>query len=122
MGGFTAIGLAIAGIEGWFTLGLLTFFGTFVPYAGAIASAIPGLLVGLATSPKHFAGALTVYLLVHIIEGYIIEPVVIDSAVKLRPAYLLLWVAVMGALFGAIGVIVGYFYIENTLGKSGPKP
>jgi predicted PurR-regulated permease PerM len=106
MGTLTAIGLKIAGIDGWFALGLLTFFGTFIPYAGAIASAIPGLAVGLAQSPQKFLYALAVYAGVHVVEGYIVEPIIMKHAVTLRPAALLLWQLVMGALFGVLGIVV----------------
>src|SRR6185503_19083032 len=53
MGTLTTVGLAVAGIHGWLLLGLLTFFATFVPYLGAIGSAIPGLLVGASQGGTH---------------------------------------------------------------------
>ena len=130
MGIFTAVGLLIAGIDGWFTLGVLTFFGTFVPYLGAIASSIPGLLMGLAKSPTHLLYAAIVYLGVHIVEGYVIEPFVMRKVVELKPAALLFWVIVMERLFGLVGVIIAtpllvcakellsYFYTEKCLKKS----
>lgn len=130
MGTLTAIGLRIAGVDGWATLALLTFLGTFVPYAGALASAVPGLAVALADSPRRFAWALLVYLGVHLVEGYLVEPLVMKRAVRLRPALLLFWQLLMGAIFGVLGVIVAtpllacaqvaadYLYVERTLGKA----
>jgi predicted PurR-regulated permease PerM len=106
MGAFTAAGLAIIGMDAWLTLGLLTFFGTFVPYAGAVASAVPGLALALAHSPRMFWLALVVYLLVHLVEGYIVQPLIMKRAVHLRPALLLVWQVTFGALFGPVGVIV----------------
>lgn len=132
MGAFTAAGLWVAGVEGWFTLGLFTLFGTFIPYAGAIASAIPGLLIALADSPQRFIYALIVYLLVHIVEGYIVEPYVMRRAVTLQPGWLLLWQALMAALLGVLGIVIatpllvcikaagGYFWVERYLGKEPP--
>ena len=61
MGTLTAVALSLVGIEEWLLLGVLTFLGTFVPYVGAVASAVPGLLAGLAQSPRHFALAGAVY-------------------------------------------------------------
>ena len=129
MGTLTGLGLAIVGINGWLLLGLITFFGTFVPYIGALLSAIPGLIVGLAQSPKHFWLALLVYLLVHITEGYLVEPLVMRRAVKLRPASLLVWQAFLGTVFGIMGTVVAtpllvcvratvhQLYVERTLRK-----
>lgn len=129
MGTLTAIGLYVAGISAWATLGLLTFFGTFVPYLGALASAVPGLAVALAESPRHFFYALAVYLGVHIVEGYWVEPLVMKRAVSLKPALLIFWQLAMTVLFGVFGtavatpllaciqVLVGYLYVERTLGE-----
>jgi predicted PurR-regulated permease PerM len=134
MGTLCALGLWIAGIDGWFTLGLITLFGTFIPYAGAIMSSVPGLVIGLSQSVTHFFYALIVYLCVHIVEGYIVQPFVMKRAVSLRPGLLLFWQALMTGFFGILGIIVatpllvcvevlvGYFYIERHLGKEGPKP
>jgi predicted PurR-regulated permease PerM len=106
MGSVTAVGLWACGIQGWALLGLLTFFGTFVPYVGAVSSAVPGLLVGLAQSPTHFFMALGVYVGVHVIEGYLVQPYVMRRAVEANPALLLFFQALMGALFGLLGLIV----------------
>ena len=106
MGLLAGIGLAIAGIDVYFLLGILTGIGTFVPYVGALASAVPGLLVGLAKSPTHFLYAAIVYLGVHLIEGYVVEPLIMRRAVRLRPAVLLFWQLLMAALFGLPGIIV----------------
>ena len=129
MGTLTAIGLRVAGVDGWATLALLTFLGTFIPYAGALASALPGLAVALADSPRRFGYALLVYLAVHFVEGYVVEPMVMKRAARLRPALLLFFQLLAGAVFGVLGVIVAtpllacaqvavdYLYVERALGK-----
>lgn len=134
MGTLAAIGLLIAGVDGWFLLGLLTFLGTFVPYVGAIASAVPGLIVGLADSPRRFLYAAGVYILVHIVEGYVVSPFIMRYSVRLKPGLLIFWQLLAGTLFGLPGVIVatpllaciqvavGYFYVERRLGKEPPRP
>jgi predicted PurR-regulated permease PerM len=129
MGALTTIGLAVAGIHGWWVLGLLTFFATFVPYVGAIASAIPGLLVGASQDSAHFFYAGGVYLGVHLVEGYLIQPLVMKRAVKLQPALLLFWQGFFGAVFGVMGTVVAtpmlvcaqilttHLWVERRLGK-----
>ena len=128
MGAFCGAGLALIGMEGWAILGLITFAGTFVPYAGALASAIPGLLVALAHSPTKFVEACGVYLAVHIVEGYFVQPVVMRRAVELKPAMLLFGQACLGAIFGVMGIVVAtplmvvgkslvqYLWVERKLG------
>ena len=134
MGGLTAVGLGLTGIHGWYTLALLTFFATFVPYLGSIVSAIPGLAMALAQGPEKLLAAAAVYVGVHIVEGYIVDPMIMRRAVELPPALLLFWQALMGAVFGILGIVVatpllvvvklaiGYYYIEQKLGKTPGKP
>jgi predicted PurR-regulated permease PerM len=129
MGAFTAIGLKLAGVQNWLLLGALTFFGTFVPYVGSVASAVPGLLVALSQSGNTFLLALGVYLAVHLVEGYIVEPFVMRKAVTIHPAILLLWQLTMGVAFGIAGFVtatplyvclkitIDTLYVERNLGK-----
>ena len=133
MGLFTGLGLLLIGVPNAFLLGFLTFLGTFVPYLGAIASAIPGLLIALADSTEKFFWACGLYILVHIVEGYLVQPIVMKRAVTIRPAVLLVWQIVMGVWGGILGIavatpiyvilkkIVQYLYVEKTLGKSEQK-
>jgi predicted PurR-regulated permease PerM len=130
MGTLAAVGLKIAGINDWLLLGALTFFGTFVPYVGAIASAIPGLLVGLTQDSTHFLYAAAVYLGVHIVEGYLIQPLVMRRAVEIKPALLLTGQGALAAMFGIAGTVVAtplivcgqtlveYLWVERRLGKA----
>lgn len=130
MGTAAGIGLLAVGVEDWLLLALLTFLGTFVPYVGAVASAVPGLLVALAQSPRTLGLAALVYLGVHVLEGYIVEPVVMRRAVSLRPALLLFGQGVFGAVFGLLGFVVAtpaivcgqtlveYLWVERRLRKA----
>ena len=129
MGTLTAVGLAIIGVDNWLLLGFLTFLGTLVPYVGAIASAIPALLIAWAASTTTFLWVLALYLVIHHVEGYLVQPFIMRRAVELRPATLLIWQIVMAGLFGIIGVFVAtpvlaclkvgvnYLYVERRLGK-----
>jgi predicted PurR-regulated permease PerM len=130
MGTLTAIGLKIAGIEEWFLLGVLTFLGTFVPYVGAVASAVPGILAALAQSPTKASYAAVVYLGVHVAEGYLVEPLVMKRAVEVKPALLLFGQGLFSAVFGLMGTVVAtplivcaqtlidYLWVERKLQKT----
>ena len=129
MGGLTAAGLAVAGIKEWLLLGVLTFLGTFVPYVGAIASAVPGLLAGLTQDRTHFLYAAGVYLGIHLVEGYVVQPLIQKKANEVQPALLLFGQGLFGAVFGLMGtvvaspllvcgqVLVDYLWVERRLGK-----
>ena len=83
---------------------------SFVPYVGAIASAIPGLLAALAQSPRHLLYAAIVNQAVHVVEGYLVQPLVMRRAVEVKPA----------ALLVCAQVLTGLFWVERRLGKPPP--
>ena len=134
MGTLAALGLWIAGINDWLLLGALTFLGTFVPYVGAVASAIPGLLVALAQGSSQLLYAALVYLGVHVVEGYVIGPLVMRKAVEIKPALLLAGQGALAAIFGLAGTVVAtplivcgqtlveHLWVERKLGKPAPAP
>lgn len=129
MGTMTALGLWAIGVPNAALLGLITFFATFVPYLGALVSAIPGLLLALSLDTTHFLLALGVYAAVHVTEGYLVEPLVMRRAVRVRPALLLFAQATATAVFGVPGTMVAtpllvclqelttFLWIERRLGK-----
>jgi predicted PurR-regulated permease PerM len=130
MGTLAALGLWVAGIHDWLLLGFLTFLGTFVPYVGAIASAVPGLLIAMTQSSSHLLYAAGVYLGVHIVEGYLIAPLVMRRAVEIKPALLLSGQGALAAIFGIPGAVVAtplivciqtlvqYLWVERSIGKA----
>ncbi|MGH7935620.1 MAG: AI-2E family transporter, partial [Chthoniobacterales bacterium] len=61
----------------------------FVPYLGAIAAAIPAMLIALMESPAKALWVAAIYTGVHVFEGYCITPFVQKRAVALPPALLL---------------------------------
>lgn len=47
-----------------------------------------------------------VFAVCHIVEGYIVSPLVQDRMVRLPPALLILSMTFIGSLFGAMGIIL----------------
>ena len=128
-GVLTAIGLWAIGMEQWFLLAVITLLFSFVPYLGAIASAIPGLLLAVPHGLPMVASTLAVYLAVQLTEGYVLTPVVMRRAVEVQPGLLLVGQGLMTAVFGLMGTIVatplivciqaliGYLWVERALGR-----
>jgi predicted PurR-regulated permease PerM len=79
---------------------------TVIPNYGSIISAVPPILVGLASSPGKALLVLAVYVIVNQIEGNLILPVVMARSVDIHPAIVAIGVLVMAQLFGLIGVII----------------
>lgn len=109
------LGMAFEGIVVWILLmlghvqmaallGLLTGILAFLPNLGAIISGILMVAVGFYTGFDTGIYTLFVYLAVHLIDGYIIVPMVAKRAVDLAPALVLSAQILFGALFGILGL------------------
>lgn len=103
---FTIGGLYLIDIQFPIFLGLIAGLLTFIPYLGAIVAAIPALLVaGLQGFGAVFYVGL-VYLGAHVIEGYLLMPLVQQRAVSIPPGYLLICQALGGVIAGMLGVML----------------
>ncbi len=107
VGVLAGVGLWLVGVPLAILLGAITGLLTFIPYFGAIAASVPAVLMGLSVSGRTALWALGVFVLCHVVEGYVIAPLVQKRMVDLPPAVTILSLAVFGALFGPLGAILG---------------
>ncbi len=107
VGVLVGIGLAFLGVPLALALAVLAGLFTFVPYFGAIAAAVPAVLVGFTVSWQTSLWVVVIFLVCHGIEGYIIAPIVQRNTADLPPAVTILSMTILGTLFGALGVILG---------------
>lgn len=77
---------------------------TFVEYFGAIASAIPAVLLAFSNGPLNALWVGVVFLGLHVIEGYVLTPLLAKNSVRLPPALTLVGQSIFGALVGPIGL------------------
>ncbi|HTI01209.1 MAG TPA: AI-2E family transporter, partial [Acidisoma sp.] len=106
VGIFTVIGLVIIGMPMALALGVIAGVLTFVPYFGAILAAIPAIAIALGQSLHMAFLTLVVFTICHVIEGYVVSPLVQDRMVRLPPALLILSMTFLGSLFGPMGIIM----------------
>ncbi len=85
-------------------LALLAGILTFVEYFGAIASAVPAMLLAFSNGPLCALWVGVVFTALHVVEGYVLTPLLARNSVRLPPAATLVGQAVFGALVGAIGL------------------
>jgi predicted PurR-regulated permease PerM len=93
-------GVPMAGL-----LGLLTGIFAFLPNIGAIISGSIMVLVGFSAGTNAGLWAIAVYFVVHLIDGWMIAPLVAKRSVDLAPALVLSAQLFCGALFGVMGLI-----------------
>jgi predicted PurR-regulated permease PerM len=102
----TSVAFYLLKIPLWLLLGVLAGLLTFVEYAGAIASAIPPLVLGLAKSTPTALAVLALFTALHVIEGYVLTPLLDRASVRLPPALTLAAQVLLGTFAGALGLTV----------------
>lgn len=102
----TTLGLWALGIPLPVTLGVIAGVFGFVPNIGPIASAVPALLVALAIGPLQGLYVAVLYVAVNLADGYGLTPLLQKRAIAVPPALILVGQVVLGALWGALGVML----------------
>jgi predicted PurR-regulated permease PerM len=86
VGILSGLGLWALGIEAALVLGLVGGMLSFVPYIGAVITAVPATLFALAQGPSYAVAVIAMYIAVHFIEGNFITPIIQSEATSLPPA------------------------------------
>jgi predicted PurR-regulated permease PerM len=98
------IGLWILGVPVAFSLAVLIFLGSFVPFVGATIAGLVAVLVAFADEGWVKALiALGIILGVQFLEGNFLQPIIQSRTVDLHAAVILLAVAAGGSLYGIVG-------------------
>lgn len=100
------IALTIVGLDFAIFFAVLSALLVVVPYFGAIAGAIPPVLLALTDSPGKAILVLGAYVLVQQLESNVTIPIIMANRVRLHPAVIAIGVVVVGQLFGFIGLFV----------------
>jgi predicted PurR-regulated permease PerM len=128
IGATTALGLWLIGIPLALALGFITGIMELVPYIGAWLAAVPAALMALLVGPTQVIITLGLYLGLHVLEGYVLVPLIQRRAVELAPAFTLVMQVLLGRLLGILGlfvaapltvvlvVLVKMLYVEDALG------
>ena len=96
------LGAALLGVPLAIPVAVLVFLGSFVPIVGAVVTGALAVLLALVYNGPWIALAmLGVVLLVQQLEGHIIQPILMGSAVKVHPLAVVLVVA-GGSMIGGI--------------------
>ncbi|WP_394658922.1 AI-2E family transporter [uncultured Novosphingobium sp.] len=118
-----------AGLESWAALGLLGGLSEFVPYVGPVVAMLPAIGLAAAVGGDVLWRTLVAFLVVRVIEGWLLTPFVNRTVVNIPPALTLFTILAVGAVFGVYGVFfagallvvafvgVREFYLRDTLGE-----
>ncbi|WP_241977538.1 AI-2E family transporter [Cryobacterium cheniae] len=100
------VGAALLGVPLAVPIGVLVFLGSFIPIVGAVATGAVAVVIALIFNDWVVALLmLGVVLLVQQIEGHVLQPLIMGTAVKVHPLGVVLVVAAGALLAGIAGAL-----------------
>ena len=86
--------------------GLWTAFIEVIPYIGPWLSAVPPAVYALVVDPVGFIWVAALFVFIYQVEGHVVVPNVMASALRLHPLLVIFGLLAGGALYGIPGVLV----------------
>jgi predicted PurR-regulated permease PerM len=100
------VGAALLGVPMAIPIAVLVFLGSFIPIIGAVATGIVAVFIALIfNGPVIALAMLGVVLLVQQVEGHVLQPLIMGTAVKVHPLAVVLVVAAGSLLAGIPGAL-----------------
>jgi predicted PurR-regulated permease PerM len=114
IGTSAGIGLWLLGVLGWLPHGqkYALLFGAWtavtelIPYLGPWLGAIPPFLYALVVHPLSALWVVLLFLAIHQVEGHIVVPNVMGSALRLHPLLVIFGLLAGGEIYGLPGALV----------------
>lgn len=105
----TAIGITLLGLGHHVAfLSVIVFFCSFFPVIGVFISSVPICLIALqASGLQTMLLAILLVTVIHIIEGYILNPRIYGSYMRINSVIVLIILTIAGKLFNFWGLLLG---------------
>jgi predicted PurR-regulated permease PerM len=106
VGGLATIGLWAIHMPFWLILGAIVGVANLIPMLGSWIGGVPVALVALLTKPPSFLLiVLAVVVVAHMVDGFILSPIVLKETTNLHPVVILLAVLLGAELMGFWGIL-----------------
>jgi predicted PurR-regulated permease PerM len=106
IGVVSTVALLLLDVRAAFALGLIAGLLEFVPTIGPVLSAIPAVAMAFVDSPQKALFVLIAYWAIQFVENNLLIPALMRDEMDLPPALTLIAQALMGVLFGFLGLMV----------------
>ncbi len=100
------LGLWLLGVPLPITFALLAGLLNVVPYVGSIVGSLLPALVALTVSPLTALLVVVLFVILHNVDGYIVQPMVMGHEVHLHPVVVIVAFLVFGRLLGLAGLFL----------------
>jgi len=102
----TGIGFSIIGLKAPLLFALFCAITNVIPYAGPYIGGAPAVVVGLSQSTPIGIAVLIFIAVVQLLEGNLIQPLIMSRTTKLNPVTIIIGLLVFGHLFGIVGMVL----------------
>ena len=102
----TTIGFMIVGLKAPVLFGLFCGLTNVIPYAGPYIGGIPAVIVGFSGGIWTGIFTLLVVVVVQMLEGNLLQPLIMSKTTKLHPVTIIIGLLVFGYFFGIIGMAI----------------
>jgi predicted PurR-regulated permease PerM len=108
VGVMASIGLLIIDLPFWLIVGMIAGLFNMIPLIGPWVGAVPGIVIAITTGggPSKAIAVAIVMAIVQQIDNHFISPIVMQRAVKLHPAVVMLALLAGGTLAGFFGLLL----------------
>lgn len=100
------IGFKLIGLDYALTLSVIAGVLNMVPYLGSVLATIPALIIALIDSPFMLLKTILVFAIEQLIEGRLIQPLILGNQLKVHPMTILFLLLVAGKIWGVAGVFL----------------
>lgn len=100
------IGFLIIDLPYSLLLVFLAFFLNFIPYIGAILSAVPVAIVGLIESPAMGIWAIVIVIIAQMVQNNLLEPIIFGKQLDIHPFTIVVLLLVGGDMGGILGMLL----------------
>lgn len=103
-----AIGFSIIGVENAIFFAILCGLLEIVPYVGNITGTVLTVLISAihGANPTLIGGIIIVYMFVQLIQGWLLEPLILGPQVKINPLFTIIVLVIGQLLWGIPGIIL----------------
>lgn len=129
MASMWTLGLWLIGIEYALVFGLIGGLVEIVPYVGPFIGFLPPLLFSLSYGLGTVTLLILLYIVLHIVEGYMLVPWLLHDRENLPPPVVVGSILVFGTLFGSLGIVLAvplalmiYVCLNETVYRDSPPP
>ena len=102
----SSIGLYFVGLNSPLLFGLFCGITNIIPYLGPYIGGIPAVIVGFTQGTTVGILTLLVIAIIQLIEGNLLQPIILSKTTKLHPITIMLGLLIFGHFYGILGMVI----------------